>query len=55
MMNVIRHDMFPPGKMATLCCVFPFPSLCLAPIMSQLHGARVSAKTVNRFLIREAK
>lgn len=55
MMNVIRRDMFPPGKMATRCCVLPNPSLCLVPIMSQLHSARVIAKTVNRFLIRETK
>lgn len=55
MINVIRRDMFPPGQMATLCCVLLVPSLCLAPIMSQLHGARVNAKTVNRLLIRGTK
>lgn len=27
MMNVIRHYMFPPGKIATFCCVRPVPSL----------------------------
>lgn len=55
MMNVIRRDMFPPGKMATLCCVVPAPSLCLALIMSQLHGARVNANAVYRFLISGTK
>lgn len=52
MMNVIRCDMFPPGKLATRYCVLSVLDLCLALVMCQLHDAKVDAKNVNRFLIR---